>query len=83
GQEHYYLGTLVHDFLPVAYGLPLYKEIKRNYGTYITIVSEDTEIKNFDEYIYSNIETLKEAYAAISICHKRLPNEHELCEAIP
>ncbi|CAG8666558.1 18861_t:CDS:2, partial [Racocetra persica] len=31
----------IHDFLP-EYGIPLYKEIKRNCDTYITILSEDT-----------------------------------------
>nr|CAG8638616.1 1912_t:CDS:2 [Entrophospora candida] len=69
----------IHDFLPVSHGLPLYKEIKRNYGTYITIVSEDTvlkEIKNFNEYIYSDIETLKKAYAVMSSSQYSIHSKH-------
>ncbi|CAG8799516.1 10857_t:CDS:2, partial [Dentiscutata erythropus] len=56
----------VHNFLP-ANGTPLYKQIKWNFDTYITILSEDTvlkEIKCFNKYI--NFDTLKEVYATIS-----------------
>ncbi|KAF0479573.1 crinkler family protein [Gigaspora margarita] len=62
----------IYDFLH-EYGISLYKVIKWNNNTYVTIVSEEIvlkEIKCFNEYI-------------LPVCHKHLPyNEKELRDAI-